>query len=146
MWNVFGLNQGLPHTVLGGAEMISEQLFLQADEVYYDAFDDAISAVELRSERIAAAREFSAAAFAARVFAFGLPAAVVTELFRTFGSLHYMLWSMSVTALMWTFLAFLHIIYWIIMAQYMWGYFAMAVLSVVGPVFIPLVLIPQTQE
>ena len=48
--------------------------------------------------------------------------------------------------IMWSFLALLHIIYWIIMAQYLWGYFGLAVLSMFGPFFIPLLLLDQTAD
>ena len=47
---------------------------------------------------------------------------------------------------MWSFLTLLHIIYWIIMAQYLWGYFGLAVLSMFGPFFIPLLLLEQTAD
>ena len=34
--------------------------------------------------------------------------------------------------------------YWICQAQYLWGYVGLSVLALLGPVFIPFILFPQT--
>ena len=56
------------------------------------------------------------------------------------------IWVAMLTLIMWSFLALLHIIYWIIMSQYLWGYFGLAVISMFGPIFIPLLLLEQTAD
>ena len=167
--NIVGVNQGLSHTVLLGAEVISETLFEQADEVYYTTFDAAREAVEDRSAQLIHGSGTSTAGIIFRIASttagaaaagtalggpvgtgvgagLGLAGSIWDELTDYADAFMQVLWNMIVMGTMWSFLGILHIAYWIIMAQYMWGYFSMAVIAVVGPFFIPLLLVPQTQD
>ena len=166
--NLFGVNQGLVHAVLLGAEVVSETLFEQADAVYYTEFDEARALVVQRNELLITGSGTSIAGIATRISmltasgamtgsaagpvgsavggAGSAAAAIYLELQDWANAFAAAVWSLVVTGTMWLFLGILHIAYWIIMAQYMWGYFSMAVIAVVGPLFIPLVLVPQTQD
>ena len=166
--NLVGFNQGLSHTVLLGAEVISETLFEQADIVYYTKFDEARTVVVERNALLITSDGTSFAGMATRVGMLTAAGAMVGSAATPVGTVAVgassfvgavyaefrdyanaaaaFLWSLIITATMWTFLGILHIAYWIIMAQYMWGYFSMAVIVVVGPLFIPLALVPQTQD
>ena len=49
-----------------------------------------------------------------------------------------------VTAMKWTGLLAMWLIYWMIMAQYLWGMASLSLLSLIGPIFIPFILLPQS--
>ena len=163
-----GLDQGLAFTVLSGAEAVANTLFEEADEIYYDAFDTAREVVEQRNSQLIVGSGTSFAGILTRVLMATTTGAITGTAVGPVGTVGVGLgagagmaaveynewsdafmatvWSILVMGAMYSFLGLLHLAYWIIMAQYMWGYFSMAVIAVVGPFFIPLVLVPQTQD
>ena len=166
--NIFGTNRGFVYIVSDGADQIASSIFAQADDLYDDAFRDAHEAVKERSEKLAeydllsVGQAFSRVLFYTGVGAStgfaawgigALPGALVGAIsgtaavgLRSFSALENLIFAMVVLSTMWGFLLVLHIAYWIIMAQYMWGFFALSVLSILGPIFIPLYLVPQLEE
>ena len=163
-----GLDQGLAFTVLSGAEAVANTLFEQADEIYYDAFDTAREVVEQRNSQLIVGSGTSFAGILTRVLMATITGSITGTAVGPLGTVGVgvgagagmaaveynewsdafmaTVWSILVMGVMYSFLGLLHLAYWIIMAQYMWGYFSMAVIAVVGPFFIPLVLVPQTQD
>ena len=165
---LFGANQGFVHFVSDGADLIATSIFEQGYVTYEEAFEDAHKKVSERSEKLAQydllsiGQAWSRVLFYSGVGAstgFGawgvgaIPGALIGALggtvavgLRSFSALENLIFSSVVLMTMWGFLLVLHIGYWIIMAQYMWSFFALSVLSIVGPIFIPLYLVPQLEE
>ncbi len=164
-----GLDRGIPYAIAQGAEVISEEFFTQADGIYYDAFDEAYRELSDQNAKLAqydlatsgqffarlgteVAALTAAGAMAGGPAGAGAGAALgtISGLFNgvagALESFSTYLWAFIMTVTMWSFLAVLHLVFWIIMAQYLWGYFGLAVLSVVGPIFVPLILLEQTQD
>ena len=142
--NLFGVNRGLAHTIADGASAISDTIFATAGTAYLDAFELAEDVVKEQAEQFGS--EPSTLTRVGTFLTFGFIGYLISEVISAYGSLEGALWAFGVTAIMWLLLGLYHLIYWIIMAQYMWGYFGLTVVSMFGPIFIPLILIPQLED
>ena len=142
--NLVGVNQGLAHTVADGARVISDRIFDSGGDAYLVAFQ--LAEEQLKGEAAEIGADPSILGRIGEVLVFGALFTLIDYFADKYGSLTGALWALSVSTMMWLLLATYHIIYWIIMAQYLWGYFGLTVVSMFGPVFIPLILVPQLED
>ena len=142
--NLFGVNRGLAHTIADGARVISDDIFDTAGDAYLDAFQAAEATLKSESEDMG--QESSLLSKILTGISIGVVGLVIKTAIDKYGSFMGALWAFNVTFLMWFLLGVYYIIYWIIMSQYLWGYFGLTVVSMFGPIFIPLVLVPQLEE
>ena len=142
--NLVGINRGLAHTIAAGADEISDTIFSTGGSAYLTAFEAAELRVKRQGEQLndgpspsVRALPWLVLSHVGYLIAYGI---------ERFGSLKDALWALSVTVTMWLLLGLYYLIYWIIMAQYLWGYFGLTVVSMFGPIFIPLILVPQLED
>lgn len=163
-----GLNGGVAWTIANGADIMSQRLFNIADATFGNAYQQAALAVSRQNARLEEYNLLTAKQAFGRIgthtlvtgaggAAFGgwgaIPASilgfaggVVSTVGRAWGQLDRLLWAMTLNAIMYGFLFVINFAYWLIMAQYLWSYFGLAVLSMLGPIFIPFFLFSQTEE
>ena len=137
--NLFGVNRGLAHTIADGARVVSDRIFDTGGDAYLDAFKLAEDSLKSEVETVT-----DYASLFRRLLAAVAPGPL--GFLIRYGSFSGALWAFSVTSMMWLLFILYHIIYWIIMSQYLWGYFGLTVVSMFGPIFIPLVLVPQLED
>ena len=142
--NLFGVNRGLAHTIADGARVISDRIFDTGGDAYLVAFEAA--ELQLKAEAAEIGADYSLLRTVVTGLVLGPVGLLIKYIVDKYGSFTGALWAFSVTSLMWLLLLVYHVIYWIIMSQYLWGYFGLTVVSMFGPIFIPLVLVPQLED
>ena len=127
----FGNVQGIAHTITQGGIFIASTIYAQAGQMFYTSY-------QRTQGRVLGRLHGTAATTAATEDGSG---SSISSIFRRFSDI--MLFG-AIRIMEYLFMFLLWCIYWLCQAQYLWAYAAIAVLSLLGPVFIPFILFPQT--
>ena len=136
----FGMTRGIAHAVSGGGIHIAQEIFAHGDSLFLATYDKAKIAIEERRKK---SMTFSLSNYTAKLARNGIYCFLIPCAKDYYGPYLDRITASLGSAIQWLFLGILWLIYWILTAQYLWGFVVVAVLSLIGPLFIPFLLVPQ---
>ena len=144
-----GNTNGVVHVISGGGIQIATEIFDYGDSIFLDVYDDAKEALVVRrlaSEGWLADAMYDPPGWRELYAAYrggGVGRVLSTILDPYYNAFSYRTMFMLGQLIQYVFLGVLWVIYWVLTAQFLWGFVVIAVLSLVGPIFIPFLLVPQ---